>query len=87
MCVQASNIISSNVYRAKDKPLYRTGNKVLLGLIAWNVVVIIGAKSYYMWRNKKRAAIWDNMNQAERDQYLATTKDEGSKRLDFRFAH
>jgi hypothetical protein len=50
-------------------------------------VAIIAAKYYYVWRNKKRATTWDSMSQAERDHYLATTKDEGSKRLDFRFAH
>ncbi|KAH8906744.1 MFS general substrate transporter [Coniochaeta sp. PMI_546] len=87
MCVQASNIISSNIYRNEDKPYYRTGNKVLLGLIAWNIVWIIFNKYYYVVRNKKRAAKWDAMSQAEKDSYLATTKDTGSKRLDFRFAH
>ncbi|KAJ9157056.1 MFS general substrate transporter [Coniochaeta hoffmannii] len=87
MCVQASNIISSNIYRANDKPYYRTGNKVLLGLIAWNVVWILFNKYYYIFRNKKRAAQWDSLTQAEKDAYLTTTKDQGSKRLDFRFAH
>ncbi|KAB5585756.1 major facilitator superfamily domain-containing protein [Coniochaeta sp. 2T2.1] len=87
MCVQASNVISSNIYKKKDKPFYRTGNKVLLALIAWNVVWIVCNKSYYMYRNKKRAAQWEALSQAEKDHYLSTTKDEGSKRLDFRFAH
>jgi hypothetical protein len=87
MTVQASNIISSNIYRTDDKPLYRTGNKVLLGLIAWNVVVIGFNKGYYMWRNKKKEEQWSAMTQEEKNQYLATTKDEGAKRLDFRFAH
>jgi len=27
------------------------------------------------------------MSQEEKDRYLSTTKDTGSKRLDFRFAH
>lgn len=44
-------------------------------------------KLYYMWRNKSRDNIWGVMSQEEKDEYLATTKDEGSKRLDFRFAH
>lgn len=44
-------------------------------------------KFYYMWRNKRRDDIWGGMSQDEKDEYLATTKDEGSKRLDFRFAH
>ncbi|KAK3941788.1 major facilitator superfamily domain-containing protein [Diplogelasinospora grovesii] len=87
MCVQASNVISSNIYTTSDAPLYRTGNKVLLGLIAWNVVLIIAIKGYYMWRNSGRDKIWATMTPAERDIYLETTKDKGSKRLDFRFAH
>jgi len=58
-----------------------------LGLIAWNVVWILFNKYYYIFRNKKRAAQWDSLTQAEKDAYLTTTKDQGSKRLDFRFAH
>lgn len=52
MCVQASSVYSSNIYQAKDKPLYRTGNKILLGFVAWNSCVFIGAKIFYVWRNK-----------------------------------
>ncbi|KAF6826848.1 phthalate transporter [Colletotrichum plurivorum] len=87
MTVQASSIIASNIYRKDDAPLYRRGNKVLLGIIAWNAVFAWVIKGYYMWRNKKREEVWSNMSQQEKDTYLATTEDEGSKRLDFRFAH
>lgn len=44
-------------------------------------------KFYYVHRNKTRDRIWDVMTSEEKDHYLRTTKDEGSKRLDFRFAH
>ncbi|KAF4916860.1 putative transporter [Colletotrichum viniferum] len=87
MTVQASSIIASNIYRTDDAPLYRRGNKVLLAITAWNAVFAWIIKGYYMWRNKKRDDVWKNMSQQEKDNYLATTKDEGSKRLDFRFAH
>lgn len=118
MCVQASNIIASNVsfypsdvffftlsrgyvkcvrivqltqslqiYRTSDAPHYRTGNKVILGIIAWSACLILSMKAYYMWRNKRRDRIWSAMSVAERDEYLRTTKDHGNKRLDFRFAH
>jgi hypothetical protein len=50
------------------------------------MVVFIAAKAFYVHVNKKRAKIWDAMSTAEREDYLATTKDEGNKRLDFRFA-
>ncbi|KAI9744912.1 MAG: hypothetical protein M1818_001838 [Claussenomyces sp. TS43310] len=87
MTVQASNIISSNIYRDNDKPLYRRGNKALLGIVAWNFVFIIAIKGYYMWRNASRETKWNAMTQEEKVQYLATTSDKGNKRLDFRFAH
>ncbi|KAL8781839.1 MAG: hypothetical protein Q9213_005841 [Squamulea squamosa] len=87
MSVQASNIISSNIYREHDKPLYRTGNQVLLGLIAWNIVLIILSKLYYMSKNSQREKVWQGMSEAERANYLETTEDKGNKRLDFRFVH
>lgn len=52
-----------------------------------NIVFAFLIKGYYMWRNKTREAIWNGMSVAEKDHYLNTTKDDGSKRLDFRFAH
>ncbi|KAL5116237.1 hypothetical protein ACEQ8H_005902 [Pleosporales sp. CAS-2024a] len=87
MCVQASNIISSNIYRDDDKPYYRRGNKILLVICAVNMVLFVSAKLYYMEVNKKRDRIWDTMSKEEKDIYLETTKDLGNKRLDFRFAH
>jgi hypothetical protein len=67
--------------------LYRKGNKIILGVIAWNFTLIIGIKLYYKWRNARRDKIWNAMSQDERDHYLETTTDKGNKRLDFRFAH
>jgi len=87
MCVQASSIISQNIYRDDDKPLYRRGNKVLLGICAYNFALFVGAKLYYVVTNKKRENIWKGMTKEEKEIYLETTKDEGNKRLDFRFAH
>ncbi|MCJ1311352.1 hypothetical protein MMC25_005023 [Agyrium rufum] len=87
MAVQTSNIISSQIYRTDDAPLYRRGNKVLLGIAAYNALLFIGAKVYYVWKNNKRDSIWLAMSHEERLDYLATTKDRGNKRLDFRFAH
>ncbi|CAA9960117.1 hypothetical protein CFE70_003560 [Pyrenophora teres f. teres 0-1] len=87
MCVQASSIISQNIYRNDDKPLYRRGNKVLLGICAYNFALFIGAKLFYVAVNKKREGIWKGMTKEEKKDYLETTKEEGNKRLDFRFAH
>lgn len=87
MCVQASSIISQNIYRDDDKPLYRRGNKVLLAICAYNFVLFVGAKVYYVNVNRKRDAVWEGMTREEKEMYLETTEDEGNRRLDFRFAH
>lgn len=87
MSVQASSIISQNIYRDDDKPLYRRGNKVLIAICAYNFLLFIGAKIYYAKVNRYRQMIWDSMTQEEKSTYLETTKDKGNKRLDFRFAH
>jgi hypothetical protein len=81
MCVQASSVIASNIYRTDDAPLYRKGNKILLGIVAWNFVIIIASKFYYIKRNQQKATQWDAKSTAEKDEYLSTTKDEGNKRL------
>ncbi|KAH7121087.1 major facilitator superfamily domain-containing protein [Dendryphion nanum] len=87
MAVQIQSIIFSNIYRADDRPLYRRGNRVLVGICVLNIFLYIFAKFYYVWRNKQRDKIWDALTVEEKLNYMATTKDEGSKRLDFRFAH
>lgn len=86
MCVQASSIISSNIYRDDDKPLYRRGNKVLIAICAFNFTLFIGTKFFYAYINQRREKIWESMTKEERKSYLETTKDQGNKRLDFRFA-
>lgn len=87
MFVQASGIISSNIYRQDDAPRYKRGNRTLVGLVVANIAVYILTKIYYVWRNKSRDTKWNAMTEAERVHYLDTTTEEGSKRLDFRFAH
>ncbi|KAL4765580.1 putative transporter [Aspergillus foveolatus] len=80
MMVQVSNIIGNNIYRENDKPHYRVGNRVLIALAAWSLVLFVGARYYYEWRNKERAKIWDRMSSTEREQYLAANGDKGNKR-------
>jgi len=86
MAVQASNVFSTQVYRNDDKPYYYRGNKALLALVAWNIVLFIAAKVYYVRKNNRRDRIWAAMTRDERVEYLKTTKDKGNKRLDFRFS-
>ena len=52
MSVQASNIIGSNVYRNDDAPLYRKGNKGLIILCVYNIVIIVSTKAFYMYKNR-----------------------------------
>ncbi|KAK9480710.1 major facilitator superfamily domain-containing protein [Lipomyces japonicus] len=85
MFFQLGVIISANIYRADDKPLYRRGNQVLIGIAAMNIVVYALAKLYYVLRNKQKAAKWNALTPAQQNEYRHTTKDEGSKRLDFKF--
>lgn len=87
MCVQAGNVIGTNIFREDDSPLYRRGNKVLLGICSFNIVLFYLVKLYYVRRNKQRETIWKAMSSEEQSEYVLTTEDEGSKRLDFRFVH
>ncbi|RXW20059.1 hypothetical protein EST38_g5807 [Candolleomyces aberdarensis] len=88
MFVQASGIIASNIYRKDDAPNYRRGNTVLITICAFNCFILYpSVKAYYIWKNKKRAKIWDAMTSEQKAQYLETTTDSGNRRLDFRFAH
>ncbi|KAI1640625.1 major facilitator superfamily domain-containing protein [Biscogniauxia mediterranea] len=86
MFLQAGVIISSNIYRADDAPLYRRGNSILLGLLALNLVLYVVAKSYYVWRNRVREQKWCSMTPEEKLVYLSDHQDKGNKRLDFRLA-
>ncbi|KAK3350569.1 major facilitator superfamily domain-containing protein [Neurospora tetraspora] len=87
MFVQAGNIIYDNIYREDDMPLYRRGNKVLLAIVCLNIVLFLLTKAFYVWRNKLKDEQWNAMTPEEQQEYVLTTKDEGPKRLDFRFVH
>lgn len=87
MFVQSGNIIASNIYRDEDRPYYLTGNKVLLAINCYNLALFVFVKYYYIKRNEKRQKAWEELTGEEKIEYVETTKDEGAKRLDFRFAH
>lgn len=87
MAVQAGSIMSSFMYEADDAPYYHRGNS---NLIAINIVVIVCfllTKMYYILRNKQKDRVWNAMSEQERKEYTMNTKLQGSRRLDFRFAH
>ncbi|PTB71337.1 MFS general substrate transporter [Trichoderma longibrachiatum ATCC 18648] len=87
MFVQSGNIISSNIYRDDDQPLYRRGNRILLAINCFNIVLFYAVKVFYIWRNKVRERKWNAMTKEEQEDYSLNTTDEGMKRLDFRFVH
>lgn len=66
MAVQLSSVIGTQVYRTEDKPLYRTGNKVLIGLTVWSFSVFVFAKLYYVRLNRKREERWNVMTTEEK---------------------
>ncbi|GAA88574.1 MFS transporter [Aspergillus luchuensis IFO 4308] len=87
MSVQLSAIIASNIYRDWDAPRYVVGNRVLLSIVSVNMAIYLATKVYYMLRNRQRDQKWNAMTEDQRVDYVATTRDEGNRRLDFRFAH
>ena len=52
-----------------------------MGLGVSNIFIYLLTKVYYVWRNKSRDKKWNAMTDNEKANYLATTKDEGNKRL------
>jgi hypothetical protein len=78
---------AANIYRDDDQPLYRRGNTILIGITSFNIVLFYLVKAFYIWRNKVRDRKWNAMTKEEQTDYSLNTKDEGLKRLDFRFAH
>lgn len=87
MFVQSGNIIGSNIYRDDDQPLYLRGNRILLGITVFNIFLFYFVKAFYIWRNKVRDRKWNALTPEQQEDYVLNSKDEGLKRLDFRFAH
>lgn len=87
MSVQAGDIAAYFIYREDDKPKYRRGNTSLIAINVLAIVLFLGAKAYYVYENKRRDKVWSEMSDQEQNDYIKSTELQGSKRLDFRFAH
>jgi hypothetical protein len=87
MSVQLGGICATFVYREDDKPFYRRGNRTLIGINVLGIGLFLFAKAYYVWKNKIRDKKWNAMTKEEQNDYIANSKDRGSRRLDFRFLH
>ncbi|CAE6508875.1 unnamed protein product [Rhizoctonia solani] len=87
MFVQAGAVVYANIYRADDSPLYKRGNRVLIGICSMNIALYGLVWLFYRTINKRRDKIWNSWTKEEQAKYLETTNDKGNKRLDFRFAY
>jgi len=87
MFVQAGAVVYANIYRTKDAPLYKNGNRALIGICSMNIALYIGTYFFYRYINKRRDKIWNSWTKEQQEDYLENTRDEGNSRLDFRFAY
>ncbi|KAI0126961.1 major facilitator superfamily domain-containing protein [Xylariales sp. AK1849] len=87
MNVQIGSVIANFIYLDDDKPLYKRGNGALIGIDVLAILLFVLTKVYYMWRNKQRDTVWNALTDDERKDYIKNTTLQGSRRLDFRFAH
>lgn len=83
-CRLATSLVRT--YIVRDRPYYIRGNKILLAICCFNIILFPTVKYYYISRNKRRQEAWIKMTGEEQVDHVSTTKDEGAKRLDFRFA-
>ncbi|KAJ5450721.1 uncharacterized protein N7458_007170 [Penicillium daleae] len=87
MSVQAGDAAAFFIYRDDDKPKYRRGNTDLIAINILAIVLFLAAKAYYVFQNRRRDKIWNAMSEQEQNDYIRNTKDQGSSKLNFRFAH
>lgn len=87
MSVQLGNVMANFIYMDDDAPVYRRGNGVLVGINVLCIVLFLLAKVYYIVRNKQKEKVWNALTDEQQKDYIRTTKLQGSRRLDFKFAH
>ncbi|CAO3580902.1 unnamed protein product [Absidia cylindrospora] len=75
----------SQIYQTNDAPRYHRGNWVLVGITVACAILLIFQHFRYKYTNQHRERKWNAMTEDEQKNYLATTKDQGSNRLDYRF--
>ncbi|KAI9304489.1 major facilitator superfamily domain-containing protein [Cunninghamella echinulata] len=75
----------SFVYRQYDAPRYHTGNWINIALTLITTFLFLFQHFRYKLTNKYREKKWNALSDKEKKQYIETTKDLGSNRLDYRF--
>jgi hypothetical protein len=78
--IRLSSLAAANVYQPGDKPYYHRGNRVLIGIVAVEILLFILTKIYYIKRNEWKERKWSAMTVEERKDYLANSLDRGNKR-------
>ncbi|KAH9915278.1 MFS general substrate transporter [Epithele typhae] len=87
MFVQAGGIIAANIYRDDDKPLYKRGNRALIGITVMNIVLYLFTYLFYRAISQRCDRIWNGWAKEQQQRCLDTTRDEGNARMNFRFAY
>jgi predicted RNA-binding protein associated with RNAse of E/G family len=59
--VQLGGVISNNIYREDDKPLYHRGNNWLIVANGLSIAVFLMTKLYYVTINKRRERVWQRL--------------------------
>jgi hypothetical protein len=85
--IPGEECLGDNSFADTGFSLAGRGNAVLVAIGAYNIVLYLAVKQYYVWRNKSKDKEWKKLSGAEQLTYLETTKADGNKRLDFRFVH
>lgn len=84
---QAAGIVSANIYRDDDKPLYKRGNTDLIIVAFAAIAACVLARFYFIFRNKYNEKRWNALTVEEQEKYLETTTDEGNKKINFKFVY
>lgn len=62
-------------------------NRILVAITSFNILLFFFVKFYYIKRNERRQKAWNSMTGDQQVEYIKNTKDEGTKRIDFKFVH
>lgn len=68
-----------------DSPRFIRGNWINFSIALLSAILLIVQHFRYVFTNEYRSKKWDSLTEAEKQDYLKHTKDEGSNRLDYRF--
>ncbi|KAB5596196.1 transport protein [Ceratobasidium theobromae] len=86
--VQIGNVISSQLYRKDDAPLYYRANKILFALCIASGAVVVVQRWWLRRLNATKEIAWRQLTQEQQIEYQsdeAARERDGNRRLDFRF--